>query len=162
MAFDRPLLRFLPVALASTLSFAQASLKCQVQPKTLAAMRHCYRPLLVFSPSATDPRLKRQGEILDADADDMMDRFVLFTPILPDRKNYQPPLDTPYVVLSQQEMQSIRARFHIPAGSFQVLLLGEDLTEKLRSTRPVDSTRLNSLIDTLPSRKIERQRPHAN
>ena len=46
-------------------------------------MRNCYRPLLVFSPSANDARLKRQSEILDADADDMMDRFVLFTPILP-------------------------------------------------------------------------------
>jgi hypothetical protein len=141
---------------------AQASPKCQVQPKTFAAMRNCYRPLLVFSPRASDSRLKRQAELLDGDADDMMDRFVLFTPILPDRKNYQPPLDTPYVILSDQEMQSIRQRFHIPADSFTVLLLGEDLTEKLRSTRPIDPTRLNSLIDTMPSRKIEMQRQHAN
>lgn len=149
-------------AAAPVTILAQASPKCQVQPKTLAAMRHCYRPLLVFSPTATDSRLKRQGEILDADADDMMDRFVMFTPILPDKKNYQPPLDTPYIVLSQQEMQAIRTRFNIPAGTFQVLLLGEDLTEQLRSPRPIDPTRLNSLIDTTPSRKIEMQRPHAN
>jgi hypothetical protein len=165
MAFDRFMIAFavgLASAAAPVTISAQASPKCQVQPKTLAAMRKCYRPLLVFSPSASDSRLKRQGEILDADADDMMDRFVLFTPILPNTKNYQPPLDTPYVVLSQQEMQSIRTLFHIPSDTFQVLLLGEDLTEKLRSPRPVDSNRLNSLIDTMPSRKIEMQRPHAN
>ncbi len=149
-------------AVAPVTISAQASPKCQVQPRTFAAMRNCYRPLLVFSPRASDPRLKRQGELLDADADDMMDRFVLFTPILPDRKNYQAPLDTPYVILSDPEMQSIRQRFHIPADSFTVLLLGEDLTEKLRSTRPIDPTRLNSLIDTMPSRKIEMRRPHAN
>jgi hypothetical protein len=82
------------LAIFAATAFGQASLKCQVQPKTLAAMRNCYRPLLVFSPSATDARLKRQSEILDADADDMMDRFVLFTPILPSSKGFSAPLDT--------------------------------------------------------------------
>ena len=125
-------------------------------------MRNCYRPLLVFSPSATDPRLKQQGQILDADADDMMDRFVMFTPILPSAKGFAAPLDTPYVLLSTQQMQAVRSQFHVPLESFVVLLLGEDGHEALRSDRPVDSTRLNSLIDTMPSRKIEMTRPHAN
>jgi hypothetical protein len=125
-------------------------------------MRNCYRPLLVFSPSVTDSRLKRQGEILDADADDMMDRFVMFTPILPSTRGYDPPLDTPYVLLSPQQMQAVRSQFHVPVESFMILLLGEDGREALRSTRPVNSARLNSLIDTMPTRKIEMQRPHAN
>jgi hypothetical protein len=156
--------RFLPVVvlLSSAFALGQASLKCQVQPKTLAAMRNCYRPLLVFSPTATDPRLKRQGAILDDDADDMMDRFVMFTPILPSTKGFAAPLDTPYVLLSAQQMQSIRSQFHVPAETFLVLLLGEDGSEALRSESPVGSTRLNSLIDTMPSRKIEMKRPHAN
>jgi len=156
--------RFLPLValLVSGFALGQASLRCQVQPKTLAAMRNCYRPLLVFSPSATDERLKKQGEILDADADDMMDRFVLFVPVMPSTKAYSTPFDTPYVLLSPQQMQAIRARFHVPVESFLVLLLGEDGGEALRSTRPVDSARLNALIDTMPSRKIEMQRPHAN
>jgi hypothetical protein len=149
-------------AVSSAAAFGQASLKCQVQPRTLAAMRNCYRPLLVFSPSATDSRLKRQGEILDSDADDMMDRFVMFTPILPSTRGYSAPLDTPYVLLSMQQMQAIRSQFHVPQDTFIVLLLGEDGSEALRSTRPVDSVRLNALIDTMPSRKIEMQRPHAN
>jgi len=150
------------LAVFAATAFGQASLKCQVQPKTLAAMRRCYRPLLVFSPSATDARLRRQGDILDADADDMMDRFVLFTPILPSTGGFSAPLDTPYVLLSTQQMRAIRSQFHVPLDGFMVLLLGEDGSEALRSTRPIDSARLNALIDTMPSRKIEMQRPHAN
>ena len=125
-------------------------------------MRNCYRPLLVFSPTASDTRLKRQGELLDQDADDMMDRFVLFTPILPSAKNFAAPLDTPYVVLSPQQMQAIRAQFQVPVDTFLVLLLGEDLGEKLRSAYPLDPMRLNPLIDRMPDRKLEMQRPHAN
>jgi Domain of unknown function (DUF4174) len=161
MATYRSLLLVAFAASAAAAS-GQASLKCQVQPKTLAAMRNCYRPLLVFSPSATDSRLTKQGNILDADADDMMDRFVMFTPILPTAKGYSPPLDTPYVLLSAQQMQAIRAQFSVPQDTFVVLLLGEDGSEALRSPRPVDSSRLNALIDTMPSRKKEMQRPHAN
>jgi Domain of unknown function (DUF4174) len=140
----------------------QANSKCQVQPKTLAAMRRCYRPLLVFAPHADDVRLKKQGAILDAAADDMMDRFVMLTPVLADAKGYQTPLDTPYIVLSKNEIQAIRERFHVAEDRFLVLLLGEDGAEKLRSPAPVSADRLNALIDTMPDRKIERERPHAN
>jgi hypothetical protein len=90
-------LRPLAAALAILLvfpAFGQANPKCQVRPQTLAAMRHCYRPLLVFSPSANDPRLRKQGAILDDTADDMMDRFVLLTPVIPNSRGYQTPLDT--------------------------------------------------------------------
>jgi hypothetical protein len=161
MASYRSLL-FVALIVCTAAALGQASLKCPVQPKTLAAMRNCYRPLLVFSPSATDTRLRKQTEILDADADDMMDRFVLFTPIMPSSNGYNLPLDTPFVLLGAQQMQAIRSRFHVPPETFLVLLLGEDGAEALRSTRPVDSIHLNSLIDTMPSRKVEILRPHAN
>jgi hypothetical protein len=159
--FPRLVTAFACIATAS-FAFGQASLKCQVIPKSLVAMRHCYRPLLVFSPRANDPRLKDQGKILDADADDMMDRFVMLTPVLRDSTGYQTPLDTPYTVLSAGEMKAIRERFHVSEDVFLVLLLDEDGSIKLRSSRPVPSARLNALIDTLPKRRIERERPHAN
>jgi Domain of unknown function (DUF4174) len=161
MATYRPLL-LIAFAVSAAAAQGQASLKCQVQPRTLAAMRNCYRPLLVFSPSATDSRLKRQGQILDADADDMMDRFVMLTPILPSTRAYSAPLDTPYVLLSAQQMQAIRSQFQVPPDTFIVLLLGEDGSEALRATSPVSATRLNSLIDAMPMRKMEMKRPHAN
>ncbi len=41
---------------------------------------------------------------------------------------------------------------------FEVLLIGKDGTEKLRSTTPVKLDTLFSLIDTMPMRKVEMQR----
>lgn len=159
------MLRFvLPLILlvaSAPLLMAQASLSCPMRPSTLDAMRHCYRPLIVFSPSPTDARLKKQGAILDAAADDMMDRFVMLTPVVPDRQRYVTPLDTPYIVLSQREMQSIRARYHIPRDRFEVLLLDEAGHILIRSDRPIDVTRINHRIDALPERQIEMRRKDA-
>lgn len=133
-----------------------------MRPETLQAMLHCYRPLLVFSPSATDPRLREQTELLDAAADDMMDRFVLLTPIVPNPQQYVTPLDTLYVVLSEREMQSVRDRFHVPLDRFEVLLLKEDGDIAMRSDEPIRVTPLNRFIDALPRRKIEELRRGAN
>jgi hypothetical protein len=125
-------------------------------------MRRCYRPLLVFSSSATDRRLVKQQSALDEAADDMMDRFVLLVPVVAKSTGYQPPLDTPYAILPSKELASIRAHFEIAENQFTVLLLGEDGAIKLTSTTPVTISRLNSLIDAMPDRKLEMQRPHAN
>ena len=155
----------LPLAillLAPVFTHAQARPDCALKPASLTQMRLCYRPLLVFSPSATDARLVKQQSALDEAADDMMDRFVMLTPVLSATRGFQAPLDTPYVVLSAQEMRTIRRRFQIPANRFAVLLLGEDGSIALRSNQPVEAARLNALIDTMPVRKVEEERPHAN
>ncbi|HVW77231.1 MAG TPA: DUF4174 domain-containing protein [Alloacidobacterium sp.] len=158
-------IRTLPLAillLAPLLLQAQARPDCALRPKSLAQMRRCYRPFLVFSPSAADPRLKKQQSTLDNAADDMMDRFVLFLPILAKSTGYQPPLDTPYMLLGAKEIASIRSRFHVEENQFAVFLLGEDGSIRLHSSAPVTITRLNALIDAMPERKLEMQRPHAN
>jgi hypothetical protein len=141
---------------------AQARPQCQVVPKSLAAMRGCFRPLMVFSPAPDDALLRRQAALLDRDADDMMDRFVLYTPVAPDPHELSAPLDAPYTVLSTQQMSEMRARFHIPAAQFTVLLLDEDGSVLLRSSNPVNPERLNALIDRTPERHAEMLRPHAN
>ncbi len=142
--------------------YGQAVPTCPVVPRSLAAMHDCYRPLLVFSPSGDDARLKHQVKDLDAAADDMMDRFVLFAPIVPDGRRVTTPVDAPYTVLEPKEMSSIRAQFHIPAQTFAVLLLDEDGKAAFRSTVPVSTDRLNALIDRMPRRQAEMRRPHAN
>lgn len=146
----------------SPLLTAQASLRCQMRPASLKAMLHCFRPLLVFSPSSTDARLKKQNRLLDAAADDMMDRFVMLTPVVPDAKKYRTPLDTPYIVLKPGAMHEIRTRFRVPRDHFEVLLLAEDGRVLLRSDEPIDVTRLNTRIDALPQRQVEMRRRGAN
>jgi hypothetical protein len=149
------------VALGSS-GYAQARLTCAVVPKSLAVMKDCYRPLLVFSPSGDDARLRRQVATLDGAADDMMDRFVLYTPIVPDGRQVTTPADSPYTILSAAEMKDVRARFHIPAGQFAVMLLDEDGSVMLRGAGPLAADRLNAAIDKTPRRQAEAQRPHAN
>lgn len=158
----RYFLTALILPLLATCAHAQARPQCQVVPRSLAAMRGCYRPLLVFSPRANDPRLKRQSALLDAAADDMMDRFVLFTPVAPEEDRVNRPLDAPYTLLPAHELLELRQRYQIPAGDFAVLLLDEDGTVKLRTAGPVSADRLNALIDRTPRRQAEMLRPHAN
>jgi len=158
-------MRILPLAIllcTPALLFAQAYENCALRPTTLAQMRRCYRPLLVFCPDAADPRLKKQQLTLDEAADDMMDRFVMFVPILAKSAKYQPPLDTPFAIIGAKEIIAIRNRFHVSEDQFAVFLLGEDGAIKLRSDVPVSITKLNSLIDSMPDRKVEMERPHAN
>jgi hypothetical protein len=57
---------------------------------------------------------------------------------------------------------ALREQSHVAANRFFVLLPGKDGSIKLRSERPVDAARLNELIDTMPARRIERERPNAN
>ena len=153
---------FVLLVVTAQAALAQASLQCQMRPASLVAMLHCFRPLLVFSPSASDPRLKEQTHIPDAAADDMMDRFVMLTPIVQHPKLYVTPLDTPYIVLRESEMQFIRKEFHVPLDQFEVILLDEDGHIRLRSDMPIRITPLNRLIDTIPERQIEMKRRGAN
>ena len=154
---------FLLAALSSPgLLRAQSSPDCPVHPATLTAMRHCYRPLLVFAPSVNDPRLARQQASLDKAADDMMDRNVLYLPVIPGPAGFSAPLDAPYALLPRSEIETARRRFHVAPDAFAVVLLGEDGGEKLRSSLPVSIEKLNSLIDGMPMRKLEIQRPHTN
>lgn len=148
--------------LVSPCARAQASPHCQVVPKTFAAMHGCFRPRLVFSPTPSDARLHRQVALLDGDADDMMDRFVLYTPISRDGHRLGTPADSPWTLLPQAQMDEVRARFHVPAGQFTVLLLDEDGSVLLRSANPVNPSRLNAFIDRTPLRQAEMRRPGAN
>ena len=150
-------LLFAPLAL-----HAQAKLSCKVQPATLAEAQNCWRPLLVFSPTDNDPNLLRQEHILDQDADDMMDRFVLLIPVVPNAKNTPTPLDSPWTLVSQQQMNLIRAQFHIPDNHFEVILLDEMGKPLLHSDLPVSTNLLKAIIHTLPRRKMEKLRRGAN
>jgi hypothetical protein len=148
--------------LVASSAWGQAKPTCAVVPRTLEAMKGCYRPLLVFSASGDDARLKKQVALLDDAADDMMDRFVLYAPIVPDGRQVTTPSDSPYTVLSSDQMGDVRVKFHIPRAEFVILLLDEDGSVMLRSHIPVDADRLNGLIDQTPLRQAEAKRPHAN
>lgn len=150
------------LALFSPVVHAQAHSGCQVVPKTFAATRNCFRVLLVFAPRPNDALLARQIHLLDGDADDMMDRFILYTPVSPNPRALQTPLDAPWTILPAEQMALIRRQFHIPVDHFTVLLLDEDGRIMLRSSDPVDPFRMNAIIDRTPLREAEMRRRGAN
>ncbi len=158
----RSLLWLSILAITTAVAPTQAHPGCPLHPVTLSAMRSCYRRLLVFAPSAADPRYKAEEAVLDAAADDMMDREVLLVPILGSSAHYTAPLDAPSAMLTGREQNESRQRFHTSAHAFRVILLGEDGGSKLSSKSEVSMEKLNSLIDSMPTRKQEMQRPHSN
>lgn len=152
----------LALLLAPLALHAQAKLSCKVQPTTLAEAQNCWRPLLVFSPSDHNPQLLAQEHILDQDADDMMDRFVLLVPVVPNAKKTPTPLDSPWTIMPQQQMDQIRAQFHVPNDLFEVILLDEMGKPLFHSDHPVTTNYLKAVIHNLPRRKIEKYRRGAN
>jgi hypothetical protein len=144
---------FLAAAIAvGQLAQGQAGQNCPVQPVTWKAMRNCYRPVVVFAPGARNATLVAQQALLDDYADDMMDRNLLYVPVLADggRSHFNPPLDAPYVLLDPTEMSSIRSRFKVSPSEFAVVLVGKDGGEKFRSTKPVSVLKLDALVDAMP------------
>jgi hypothetical protein len=126
---------------------AQESSDCPLRPATLAAMRQCYRPLLVFAPATGTPLFKKQQALLDEYADEMMDRNILYVPVPASAAGFNRPLDAPYAVLSRGELAAIRKRFQVDAGKFLVILLNERGAESFRSEAPVSVLRLDAIVD---------------
>ncbi len=135
---------------------------CPVQPATFKAMRDCYRPLLVFAPSARDASLVAQQTMLDQYADEMMDRNLLYVPVLVQSGHFEAPLDAPYIVLRQSEMNAIRARFQVGPSEFLVILVGKDGGEKFRTKKAISVLKLDEIVDAMPMGSHEKAMRSAN
>jgi len=142
--------------LMATRLFGQAAPNCPVQPATFRAMRDCFRPVLVFAPAADDRSFVAQQALLEQYADDMMDRNLLYVPVLEQATQFQQPLDAPYAVLKPSELAALRARFHVARSEFAVLLVGKDGGEKFRSRKPVSVLELDGLVDSMPMGRQEK------
>ncbi len=144
-------------ALAAGVSMqGQAKPQCAAQPASLREMRDCYRPVLVFAASARDASFAAQQGLLEQYADDMMDRNLLYVPVLGEGTHFKQPLDAPYVVVKPREIDAIRSRFHVDASEFAVVLVGKDGGEKFRSGKPVSVLKLDALVDAMPMGRQEK------
>ncbi len=70
--------------------------------------------------------------------------------------HFEAPLDAPYVLLKQPEMNAIRTRFEIDLSDFVVVLVGKDGGEKLRTKKPVSVLKLDDIIDAIPMGRQEK------
>jgi len=93
------------------------------------------RILLLFAPAASDERLKKQTDLIEASRSGFEDRD-LITFIIPDAS-------------------PLHAHFHVDNKAYTVILLGKDGTEKLRQQSVLDTEKLFRLIDSMPMRRAE-------
>jgi hypothetical protein len=126
--------------------------------QTLATLVDRNRVLLVFAPSAMDGRFGEQVSAFDRHEAELRARDLVVIPLLQQAgppaasaalRNLQPPR------ISDDEQLTLRRRFHVGASEFEVILLGKDGGEKLRSKVPITLARLNKTIDAMPMRKQE-------
>ncbi len=116
---------------------------------TLKAMQDHARPVLIFAPKPDDPRMLIQMRILSEHAAEAQERDVVGIAV-----PYESPSPSA-VLLSGEDAEAARRKFHIEPGDFVAILLGKDGGVKLRSSKPLSMEKLEETIDAMPMRKDE-------
>jgi hypothetical protein len=108
------------------------------------------RPLLLFAPSESDPRLGETMRRIAASRCDFVDRDMVLGRIVTDGTST---LDGH--VVGTNQAQRLMSEFGIGAESFSVVLLGKDGGEKLRAADVPDLQAIYAVIDGMPMRARE-------
>ena len=128
--------------LVSAVLVASLPLVAQAGPD-LAQYRDKNRVLLIFAPSARDPRWQRQAALLRRSEAEFTDRELLRFDVFASGPKADP---------------ALRARFHVKAGQFRVLLIGKDGHVAYGGPTPVPLAALTETIDRMPMRREEMRR----
>lgn len=108
------------------------------------------RPLLVFAPSQSDPRLAETLTRIEATRCDFAARDMVLGQVLATGGSTFDgrPVDA-------EESQRLRAQISIDANAFSVVLIGKDGGEKLRVAEVPDLQQIYAVIDGMPMRGNE-------
>lgn len=124
----------LGLALASGLPFAEPA-----AADRLDGLRWQARPVVVFAPSAADPRLADQAARFAAERSGLGERHMV-------------------VLTVTDAADPLRRRLGVTGEGFRVLLVGKDGHVAGRWSAPVDPDTLFALIDKMPMRRDEMRR----
>lgn len=108
------------------------------------------RPLLLFAPSESDPRLLETMRRIEASRCDFVDRDMVLGRIVTEGTST---IDGH--VVDTNQAQRLMSEFGIGAESFSVVLLGKDGGEKLRAAGVPDLQTIYAVIDGMPMRARE-------
>ena len=109
---------------------------------TIAAMKHHRRVLLVAAPSAADPRLARQRQTLTVWRQGAAERDLTLVEVVGDQ-----------VQGAAEPASALRHYWRLPAGDFQVVLIGKDGNAALRRAEPLSADTMRQTIDAMPMRR---------
>ena len=111
--------------------------------------------LLVFAPLPENGSYVEQLRLLEDETAALKDRDLLVFHLL--QKAPVDP-DTPSPELAAPEVvTTLRERYAVPEGAFEVVLIGKDGGEKERYGEPVEPSVLYAVIDAMPMRRREMQ-----
>lgn len=122
-----------------TLMLAIAAAAAPLPP--LDALRWQQRVLLVCAPTADDPALARQQEIVAGMAGDAAERDLVLVTVAGDR-----------VTGAGDTAAALRRRCGAARG-FSAALIGKDGGTKLRARGPIAAAQLVAVIDAMPMRR---------
>lgn len=108
------------------------------------------RPLLVFAPTATDPRLLKTLSRIDASRCDFISRDMVLGQVVAEGNST---LDGNSV--DADEARRLTDRFAIGPSAFSVVLIGKDGGEKLRVDAVPDLQAIYAVVDGMPMRSRE-------
>ena len=108
------------------------------------------RPLLLFAPSASDPRLGETVRRIEASRCDFAARDMVLGLIVTEGTST---LDGRIVDTSQA--RRLLSEFGIGANAFSAVLIGKDGGEKLRVNEVPDLATIYAVIDAMPMRSAE-------
>ena len=108
------------------------------------------RPLLLFAPADSDPRLVETMRRIEASRCDFVDRDIVLGRIVTEGTST---LDG-YVVGTNQAQRMV-SEFGVGADSFSAVLIGKDGSVKLRVADVPDLQAIYAVIDGMPMRARE-------
>ncbi len=108
------------------------------------------RPLLVFAPTDSDPRLGETMGRIEASRCDFTDRDMVLGVIVADGAS-----TLGGQAVNADQARRLRAQFGIGANSFSVVLIGKDGGEKSRVNGVPDLQAIYAVIDGMPMRQRE-------
>ena len=122
----------------------------QAMAAELSDYRWEHRPLLLFAPTDSDPRLVETMRRIAASRCDFVDRDMVLGRIVTEGTST---LDGH--VVDPTQAQRLVSEFGIGADSFSVVLIGKDGGEKLRVAGVPDLQAIYAVIDGMPMRARE-------
>jgi hypothetical protein len=108
------------------------------------------RPLLLFAPADSDPRLVETMRLIEASRCDFVDRDMVLGRIVTEGTS-----TLGGHVLDTNQARRLLSEFGIGADSFGVVLIGKDGSEKLRVAGVPDLEAIYAVIDGMPMRARE-------
>ncbi|QEN16863.1 DUF4174 domain-containing protein [Mycobacterium sp. ELW1] len=148
MAVKRSIFRWTVVLTVLLMSGALGS--ATAMAAELGDYRWERRPLLVFAPAHSDPRLAETLRRIEATRCDFAARDMVLGQVLGTGGST---LDD-HPVDAEQSRQ-LRAQFAVDTNAFKVVLIGKDGGEKMRVTDVPDLQQIYAVIDGMPMRGNE-------